>query len=78
MSPDEIDDCDGPGEREGPGDDEAKGIGGSEGPEVRYEQGRLAVAQLLQTGRASSHFACRCLHSLQPYLDLRCGRRIVS
>ncbi len=65
-SPDEAGDSDCPSEREGDGE----GIG-RVGREFRYEQGRLAVAQLPHTGRDSSHFEWRCLHSLQPYLDFR-------
>lgn len=56
------------------GDGEADG--GNAAPELRYEQWRLAVLQLMHAGRASSHLACRCLHSLQPYLDFLWDRRM--
>jgi hypothetical protein len=42
------------------------------------EHWRLLIVQLLQEGCVSSHFVCRCLHSLQPNRDLRCELRIAS
>lgn len=36
------------------------------------------MVQLVQAGRRSSHRMCRRLHSLQPFLDLRCERRVLT